>query len=125
VVQYLEVFAALVMILLVQIVALIIVFRRYAGRLVPQVRVEVVQDPAAGATREVTVHRVEVASATAETRRRGAALNDVPELPPEYADEVRAKMDAKQRQDEGVLRQIVEDNLKMRKQIESMDRFEE
>src|SRR6516225_7480951 len=61
-VQYLAIFAALVMILLVQIVALIIVFRRYAGRLVPQVRVEVVQDPAAGAAREVTVHRVEVAT---------------------------------------------------------------
>jgi hypothetical protein len=124
-VQYLAIFAALVMILLVQIVALIIVFRRYAGRLVPQVRVEVVQDPAAGAAREVTVHRVEVATATAQSRRRAAAPDDLPELPPEYAEEVRAKMDAKQRQDEGVLRQIVADNLKMRKQIESMDRFEE
>jgi hypothetical protein len=115
--QVLKILAVLVMILLVQVVALILVFRRYAGRLVPQVRVEVVQNPAAAAASEVLVHRVEVASATAESRRRGTALDDVPELPPEYADEVRAKMDAKQSQDEAVLRQIMEDNLRMRKQI--------
>jgi hypothetical protein len=123
-VQVLTILAALVMILLVQIVALILVFRRYAGQLVPQVRVEVVQNPSEGGNAEVLVHRVQLASAVAESRRRGAGKpsDDVPELPPDYAEEVRSQMDAKQRQDEAVLRQIVADNLRMRKQ---MDEFEE
>lgn len=126
VVQFMTILAALVMILLVQIVALILVFRRYAGQLVPQVRVEVLNNPSATGPSDVLVHRIQLVSPVSEGRGRVTGKSDdLPELGPEHAEEVRSKDEAKRRQDEAVLRQIVADNLRMRQQIDSWDGLDE
>jgi hypothetical protein len=115
-VQLIGILVALVVVLLVQVVALLIVLRRWTAKLTPQVRVELVHvpgglrsEPVAG---EVVSQRVYLNT----PGPRGPDLMNL-DLGPGYRDQVRAMGEAELKEDQAVFKQILEDNLRMQKQI--------
>jgi hypothetical protein len=116
-VQLVSILAALVVMLLVQLVALFVVLRRYAGKLTPQVRVEVVNsggDPSPPLPPEVMSQRIAIESP--EPAPRNTSPPPMPDLP-SYEEVRRAEEEAAQQQDDAVFRQVFEDNLRLREQL--------
>jgi hypothetical protein len=114
-VQLVSIFAALVVMLLVQLLALMLFLRRYGDKLTPQVRVEVVNGAGnSSAPGEVLSQRVYLDSS--ETPPRHEFPPPMPEMP--SFEEVRnSEEESAQQQDEAVFRQVFEDNLRLQEQL--------
>ena len=115
--QLITILAALVVILLVQLVALLVILRRYAAKLTPQLRVELVNGVSGhkseAAPGEVLAQRIYLESPEPALRRRPAAVEEMPS----YRDELHAGKEAGPQREDAVLRQIFEDNLRLREQL--------
>jgi hypothetical protein len=103
-----------VVILLIQLVALIVILRRWAAKLSPLLRLEVVNgpgwksEPVAG---EVLAQRIYLDSPEHPARR--SRVDDIPD----YHDEWQAEATP----DAAVLRQVFEDNLRLRQQLGAVE----
>jgi hypothetical protein len=104
--------------LLIHLIALILILRRYGAHLARVFRVELVNPAAAGIVGQVT-------AAGAQTVAAGPATEEVThsstaesfDLGPTYAEELREKQEALCQQEEAVLRHIFELNMQMREQL--------
>lgn len=116
-VQLVSILAALAVMLLVQLVALFVVLRRFAGKLTPQVRVEVVNSPASPSQPpppEVLSQRIYLDST--EPTPRHPSPPPMPHLP-SYEEVRQSEEVAAQQQDDAVFRQVFEDNLRLREKL--------
>jgi hypothetical protein len=121
-VQLVSILGALVVMLLVQLVALMLILRRYANKLTPQVRLEVVNgghSPSAPVPGEVLSQRVYLDPGEPLPRR-----DYPPPMPdiPSYEEVRPAEEESAQQQDEAVFRLVFEDNLRLHEQLAATGR---
>jgi hypothetical protein len=115
--QLLGILGAVFLGVLVHLIALVFILRRYGVHLARVFRVELVNPSAVGFVGQVSTAAQPVAT--------GPAIEDVPpsstaetfDLGPTYAEEMRQKQEALHQQEEAVLRSIFELNMQMRAQL--------
>jgi hypothetical protein len=128
----------------VQTVVLLLILRRFASRLALEVGVELINGQFAGSQAEpkpaeIVAQRIQVDEPAVPRGRGAGPLDAEPAVPrgrgagpldedladaglgPSYADEQHAQEDAKTRLEQAVLRQVFEENMRLREQIDNLD----
>jgi hypothetical protein len=106
---------------LIHLIALVFIMRRYGAGLAQVFRVELLNPPAVGFVGQVSAaegQTVAAEPATEEVTQSGTA--ETFDIGPTYAEEMQQKQEALRQQEEAVLRNIFELNMQMREQLSQL-----
>jgi hypothetical protein len=116
--QLIGILGAVILGLLIHLIALVLILRRYAAHLARVFRVELVNPAAVGIVGQVSAagaQTVVAGPATEEVTQSSTA--ETFDIGPTYAEEMREKQEALCQQEKAVLRHIFELNMQMREQL--------